>query len=40
MHPGEIPKVGGSLASMDGEELKADDMVLFPMPASYFSRNS
>ena len=35
----EIPKVGGSLASMDGEELKADDMVLFPMPASYFSRD-
>ena len=24
---------------MDGDELKGDDMVLFPMPASYFSRD-
>ena len=35
----EIPHVGGSLASLDGDELKGDDMVLFPMPASYFSRD-
>ena len=32
-------RIGGSLASLDGDELKGDDMVLFPMPASYFSRD-
>lgn len=35
----EIPHVSGSLASMDSDELKPDEMVLFPMPASYFSRD-
>ena len=35
----EIPHVGGSLAAMDSDELKPDEMVLFPMPASYFSRD-